>query len=138
MNPVEVFKAYMDRINAGDADGLIDLMTEDHVYIDSDGSRHGGLDEMRKGWAHYFSMFPDYWVRADHVFQDGNQIVGTGHAGGTYAPDGRLRQENKWEVTIAWRALIRDERVTEWQIYVNVEKVLQIVNRVNDERQAKD
>jgi ketosteroid isomerase-like protein len=31
MHPVEVAKAFVDRINAHDVNGLADLMTEDHV-----------------------------------------------------------------------------------------------------------
>ena len=50
MNPVETVLAFIDRINQRDPDKLAQLMTEDHVFIDSLGQAVRGREQMRAGW----------------------------------------------------------------------------------------
>jgi hypothetical protein len=40
MTPLQVTKAFIERINAHDVEGLYELMSEDHVFINSDGFVH--------------------------------------------------------------------------------------------------
>ena len=90
MNPVETILQFLERINQHDADKLAELMTEDHVFIDSLGQSTRGREKMRTGWQGYFAFCPDYWVSHEEIFQNGNLIAVFGAAGGTLAANGRL------------------------------------------------
>jgi len=130
MTPKEVTKAFIERINAHDADGLYELMSEDHCFIDSDGHVHkGGRDKMRKAWQNYFVIMPDYWIKCEQMLSDGEVVAVFGRAGGTYTRDGQLNPESRWEVPAAWKAVVSGGKVTEWHIYVDLEPIRQIMAR---------
>jgi ketosteroid isomerase-like protein len=132
MTPQEVVKAFIERINAHDVEGMYELMSEDHAFIDSDGFAHEGRDMMRKAWQDYFTMMPDYWIECDQILSEGEVIAVFGKAGGTYTRDGELKVENMWEVPAAWRAVVRGDKVSEWRIYVDVEPIRQIMARESE------
>jgi ketosteroid isomerase-like protein len=114
---VEVALAFVARINAHDVDGIVGLLTPDHVFIDSLGSTLRGPDSLRQGWKAYLERFPDYAVEVTEQLCRGHVVVLLGKARGTYRVNGRLPRENFWEIPAAWRAVIRNERVAEWQVY---------------------
>lgn len=60
MSPTETVLQFMDCINQRDVDKLAELMTEDHVFIDSLGNSVHGREKMRAGWRGYFALCPDY------------------------------------------------------------------------------
>ena len=81
MNPVEVVLQFLERINQHNADKLAELMTEDHVFIDSLGQSVRGREKMRTGWQSYFAFCPDYWVTHEEIFQHGILVAVFGAAG---------------------------------------------------------
>lgn len=116
---------FVERINAHDLVGLVDLMTPDHALVDSLGQRstRPGIEE---GWRRYFEMVPDYWVKLERSFRDGDTAVLVGRAGGTYVPSGKtVRPENRWETPAVWVARIRGKKVAEWRIYCDNEPIRQ-------------
>ena len=115
--PAEVVLAFMDRINAADADGICALMTHDHVFVDGLGNRVTGKGKMRGGWKYYFSMFPDYRVSHEDVLADHDIVAVFGTASGTLAVKGILPKENHWEAPAAWKAVVRDGKIAEWRVY---------------------
>ncbi len=115
--PADVVLAFMDRINAADVDGIVALMTDDHIFIDGLGNRVVGKEKMRGGWKYYFSMFPDYRVSHEDVFTDRDTVAVFGSASGTLAVKGATPKENHWEAPAAWKATVRDGKVAQWQVY---------------------
>jgi hypothetical protein len=67
-------------------------------------------------------MCPDYWIQADHVLAEPGEVLAAGKAGGTI--DGVL-----WRTPAAWRAVIRDGKVAEWQVFADNMPVYQILAR---------
>lgn len=126
-NPVEVALAFVAKINAHDVDGLFALMTPDHVFIDSVGTTVRGAGQMRAGWKSYLAWFPDYAVEVTEQFSRGEIVAFLGKARGTYAVGGKLSRQNSWEISAAWRALIRNRRVAEWQVYCDNDPVRKIM-----------
>jgi len=53
MTPEEVARSFVDAINSQRLDRLTELMTDDHVFIDSDGSEVSGRQRIREGWKNY-------------------------------------------------------------------------------------
>jgi ketosteroid isomerase-like protein len=124
------------RMNRRSPDRLVELMTKDHVFIDSLGSVRSGRGKMGAAWTGYFGMFPDYSVEINSAFSEGEVVVLLGRACATYAPDGNRRPENRWAVPAAWRAVVRDGLVAEWQVYADNAPVVEILNRVNAANQS--
>ena len=122
---------FVERINRRSPDAIAELMTDDHVFVDSLGRMRSGREQMRRNWERYLVMFPDYAVEVDRTFTDGRVVVLLGRARGTYAPDGVPREENRWEMPAAWRAVIRGGLVAEWQVYADNSPVLKIIERAS-------
>ena len=125
--PVAIAEAFVRAINRQNAGEIAALMTDDHVFIDSDGAEYRGKERMRTGWEQYFRMFPDYRITIHETYSRGEVVVFLGIAEGTYAVDGELRAENRWSVPAAWRAVVRDDGLAEWRLYVNVEPIVKIL-----------
>jgi len=129
MSPVETVLQFLERINQHDADKLAELMTEDHVFIDSLGQSTRGRENMRAGWRGYYAFCPDYWVSHEEIFQDGNLVAVFGSAGGTIAANDKLLPENKWRVSAAWLATVEHGLVKEWRVYADNKPVYDILAR---------
>jgi ketosteroid isomerase-like protein len=121
MTPIEMVLEFMDRINQRDPDKLAELMTEDHVFIDSLGQTMRGRATMRKGWQGYYAFCPDYWVSHEDIFQSGSIVAVFGAAGGTISVKGKLLSENKW------RTVVENSLVQEWRVYADNKPVYDIM-----------
>lgn len=127
MTAVEIVLEFLERINKRDADKLAELMTEDHVFIDSLGHSVRGREQMRTGWRMYYAFCPDYWVSHEEIFQNGNMVAVFGSAGGTIAANGKLLPENKWRIEAAWLAVVENQLVKEWRVYADNKPVYDIL-----------
>lgn len=88
--------AFVSAINRRDSEEIARLMTEDHVFVDSLGTRITGREAMRNGWEAYFRMVPDYAIEIEETFVDRPVVVMLGAAHGTYCGGGALEPENRW------------------------------------------
>jgi ketosteroid isomerase-like protein len=123
----DVVLEFVDRINRHEVAGLAALMTEDHLFIDGPGQEVRGREPMEKGWLGYFAWFPDYSIQVDDALSRGNVVALFGTAQGTYAVKGNLLAEAHWEIPAAWKAVVRDGRVSEWRVYADNEPVWKIM-----------
>lgn len=117
--PVNTMLAFLEQINARNVDGLCASMTDEHVFLNGLGNRMQGGESMRKGWAGNFRLFPDYRVSHKDVFSQGDVVAAFGSAEGTLAVKGELPKENHWSASAAWRAVVRDGLIAEWQVYAD-------------------
>ncbi|MGA2170359.1 MAG: nuclear transport factor 2 family protein [Terracidiphilus sp.] len=122
-----VAQAFVRAINRQDVEALAELMAPEHRFIDSLGNLVEGREKMRAGWAGYFRMVPDYQIAVEEIFCDGTVVVMLGVAEGTYAPNGELRAENRWETPAAWRAFVEDGKVAEWRVYADNEPMRRLM-----------
>jgi ketosteroid isomerase-like protein len=129
VKPIEIVQLFIDRINAQDADGLAALMTESHRFIDSLGNIVTGRESMRVGWAAYFSMVPDYRIEAKEWFCEGKTVVLLGSTGGTFTSDGTLSLDNQWKTPVAIRALAKEDKVAEWQVFADNEPIRKLMTK---------
>ena len=132
MNPLQVAEAFVAAINAGDADQLADLMTQDHTFIDADGSEHAGRDQMHTGWREHFEMVPDLKIEVLERFSADDTVVLIGQAEGTIAQDNQLKPENHWSVPAAWRVVVHSELVAVWQLFANQHSMHEILDRIKE------
>lgn len=98
-------------------------MTRHHTFIDSLGGK-SPRPGILSGWRAYFEVVPDYWVKIDRAFSDGDTAIVIERAGGTYVSEGGVaRPENKWETPAVWIARIEGQKVAEWRIYSDNEPI---------------
>ena len=122
---------FIDTINAHDIARLFDLMTDDHIFIDTLGQRMSGVEKIQGSWQKFMEVFPDYTVSVTDIFQRGNVIGIFGTASGTYSLKGRHVSDAHWEIPAAWKAVVKNERIAVWQIIADFEPVRQIKARLN-------
>ncbi len=60
VDPKYIALKFNECINSQDLNGLVNLMTEDHCFIDISEELHEGREKMRKEWKNFFSLYPDY------------------------------------------------------------------------------
>jgi len=120
---------FVKKINAHDIDGLCEMMTQHHLFIDSVNTKVRGRDAMRKAWGVYFHMVPDFTIEISEVMVSGSTVGLFGRATGTFSPDGTLEERNRWQMPSAWRAVVHDNLVAEWQVYADNEPVRALLSR---------
>jgi ketosteroid isomerase-like protein/uncharacterized damage-inducible protein DinB len=120
---------FVNAINSHDVDALCDLMTGDHVLVDSGGHVIQGIDHVRKAWDGYFAMFPDYRIAAAETIDKSPWFAVVGSARGTYAVDGALAKENSWSIPAAWLVGVRGDKIHHWQVYADNDPVRRILER---------
>jgi|SRR5262245_32125190 len=121
--PLGAVRALIRAINGRRVDRITALLTDNHRFIDSLGNVVRGSKDVATGFAAYFQMVPDYRIDVVHMLTAGNTVLVWGSARGSYVPQGRDTAIGHWQVPAAWRAIVRQGRVAEWQVYVDNEPV---------------
>jgi len=115
---------FVQAINHADVETLIELMTDDHVFIDSQGNKATGKENLKSGWIGYFDLFPDYKIEINEILEKDSLICMLGFASGTY----KNIKDNHWRIPAAWTAIIKDNKVMSWQVYADNIIVMEIIN----------
>ena len=68
---------FNEYINNQDINGLSNLMTEDHIFIDRKGDHYG---DMVNGWKEFFNNFPTYKNYFTRVESRDNLVILIGYA----------------------------------------------------------
>ncbi len=117
--------AFIDRINAHDVAGLAELMSDNHTFIDAHGNEVTGKEKMTAGWRAYFDWFPDYYIEVTDVFENGDTFALFGFAGGSF----KNSQTESWQVPAAWKAVVRNDRLSGWQVFADTKIPFEIIER---------
>jgi ketosteroid isomerase-like protein len=126
----ETVLAFISSINARDADGLGELMSDDHRFIDALGNEVQGKEKMIAGWRGYFEWFPDYWIEVNEVFAGEaaaaeQTFAMFGFAGGSF----KGNSNRSWRIPAAWRAIVKDGRISLWQVFADTKIQFDIIER---------
>lgn len=129
MSAKDIVLKFIERINSQNIEGMCNLMTEQHRFIDALGCVIEGREQMRQGWRGYFQMVPDYQILCEELMENGNVVAGFGSAGGTYSPGGgeRLSAENRWQIPAAWRVEVENDLISEWRVYADNEPIRKLM-----------
>jgi ketosteroid isomerase-like protein len=117
-------------INSRKAEAVCSLLTDDSVLIDSLGGRVEGPAKLRSAWEGYFKLVPDYTISHEEIFANGDTVALFGIAQGTYSSNGRIKKENFWETPAAWRAVVKDNKIAQWQVFADNEPIRAIMRKV--------
>jgi len=107
---------FNDCINNRNLDGLADLMTDDHKFIDSAENAINGKGICLDAWRGFFSGFPDYKNVFESVTSDSDVVLMAGYSTCSEpALDGRA----------IWTARIVGDQVSEWRVYDDTPEIRQ-------------
>ena len=111
--PVAAVIGFIDAINRGDVGRLTALMSPDHRLQVLQEPPVTGRDANRDAWHGYVTAFPDYVIYPDRLVHRGDDVAVLGSTTGSHLglPDHEERQ-----LTVIWRATVRDGLLTLWQI----------------------
>jgi hypothetical protein len=126
---VEIVIRFITAINSRNVDLISEMISEDHKFTDSLGNIFRGKEVLTKGWTSYLHIFPDYKIEVDEIFDNGEKVMFTGKASGTYFSSEVFINENHWEINAAWRALIVNGKIKEWQVFGDNKPVYEIIER---------
>ena len=126
---LEVLKtviSFVEKINEHDVEGMAELMSDDHVFTDSMGIIVKGKKEMKNAWESYFSWFPDYKITVVNTLLTNDSVGMFGKAKGTFDSE-EPSDSDKFEIPAAWRGKVKDNLITEWQVFADNEVVRDII-----------
>jgi ketosteroid isomerase-like protein len=128
---IKITLDFIEAINNADVDKICSLMSVDHIFIDSQDNLTTGKDCMKKAWVEYFRMFPDYKIEIDDILEKDSMVCLLGHASGTYRNLQNKTNGNHWRIPASWKAIINNNKVTQWQVYADNLIVADIIKRNN-------
>ncbi|MBI3189189.1 MAG: nuclear transport factor 2 family protein [Ignavibacteriales bacterium] len=125
---IEIVKAFIEQINIQNVVGLTSLMTDNHTFIDAQNHKFVGVETMKAGWLGYFTLFPDYRIEVEQMFEDGNTVTVFGYASGTYkgmsdTPDAH------WRLPASWKAIVENGKIKLWQVYADTKIPFEIMQK---------
>lgn len=113
IDPREIVEQFNQCINNRDISGLSKLMSDNHLFIDSENNRQSGKEEMIKAWKGFFDQFPDYKNHFSQMEYKKDKVVIVGHSSCSFEPlDGPA----------IWTAIVKDRLVEEWRVYNDTEE----------------
>jgi ketosteroid isomerase-like protein len=127
---LKVVQDFIESINTADIERLYNLMTDDHVFVDSQDNKMIGNENMKKAWTGYFGLYSDYKIEITDTLQNDSIIVMLGYASGTYKTN-KISSDNSnhWRVPAAWKVVVSDNKIKFWQVYADNIKALEIINK---------
>lgn len=123
-------QSFIDAINAHDMQGLGELLSGDHVFIDAQGNEVRGKEKLIAGWRGYFEWFPDYGIEVSEVIPsditpEGHNFALFGFAKGSF----KGNADASWRLPAAWKAVVQDGRVALWQVFADTKIPFEIIAR---------
>jgi ketosteroid isomerase-like protein len=129
MTDKEIVLAFIKAINDHDVNKILDLMPEDHVFIDGRGGKQIGKTIMKEGWQNYYQMFPDYSVEITDIIEE-NSVIGLfGSVSATYKIIKDTTNSNFWKTPAAWKAIVENKKIKHWQVYCDYTQLMEIVKK---------
>ncbi len=109
MNPQAVVTSFNDAITRQDIGVLNNLITDNHVFIDSTGGRTEGREAVVAAWKSFFDQFPGYVnIFADMQQPDETHVVIIGHSECSVP---------ELAGPALWRATIDTDRIAMWEVF---------------------
>ena len=107
-----IVESFVAAINAQDLNKLVELMSQDHTFIDNGGNVYTGRDRMKAAWESYFFSFPNYRIQVEFILPSGADIAVVGKTTGSH-----VSAEQEERELVVWTAKIADDLVSEWRVF---------------------
>jgi ketosteroid isomerase-like protein len=106
--PETIVGRFNDCINGRDVGCLSRLMTDDHLFVDSEGGRVDGKQRCLAAWRGFFDAYPDYRNVFACMSASADVVAVAGRS---------VCSEPALDGPALWTARVRDGRVCEWRVH---------------------
>lgn len=125
----ETVLKFVEAINNANITQLENLMSEDHIFVDSGNGKYHGKENMKQGWIGYFNMFPDYKIEIIDITENDSLIGIFGYASGTYKGLKDEMNSNYYRTPASWKVIVKDGKIKQWQVYCESKRFEEIVEK---------
>jgi ketosteroid isomerase-like protein len=109
--------SFIKAINDHDVDKIVNLMSEDHIFIDARDNKLVGKKAMKEGWEGYFKLFPDYKIEVSDIIENESVIGLFGYAGATCKNLRNKTNINSWRIPVSLKAIVEKNKIKHWQVF---------------------
>jgi ketosteroid isomerase-like protein len=121
--------SFVKSINDHDVNKIVNLMTEDHIFIDGMDNKTVGKKGMKEAWEGYFQLFPDYQIEISDTTENESVVGLFGYAKATYKNLSNNENSNFWKSPASWKALVENNKIKHWQVYCDYSELLRIIDK---------
>jgi ketosteroid isomerase-like protein len=121
--------SFVKAINDHDVDGIINLMSEDHIFIDALDNISVGKKALKEGWKGYYELFPDYQIEISDITENVSTLGLFGYASATYKNLTNKLNSNFWRIPASWKAIIENNKIKHWQVYCDYSNLFKIIEK---------
>jgi len=122
---------FINHINRHDVDAIASLLSDDHIFTDTDNNTVIGKENMKTAWKLYFDWFPDYTIEISDIIQGETCIAAFGFASATYLNLHNEQKSNHWHIPASWKIILENEKIKLWQVYADTKIIFDITKRNN-------
>lgn len=122
---------FVKQINNHNVEGIANLLTDDHSFVDAYGQCITGKEEMKKAWKVYFDWFPDYVISISEIIIGKQCTTMLGFASGTYKGIKNETNSFYWRLPAAWKIIVENEKIKHWQVYCDTKIPFDIMGKNN-------
>jgi ketosteroid isomerase-like protein len=122
---------FVKAINDHDVDEIINLMSEDHIFIDAKDNKSVGKKGMKEGWEGYYELFPDYQIEISDITENVSTIGLFGYISATYKNLTNKLNSNFWRTPASWKAIVKNNKIKHWQVYCDYSSLFKIIEKNN-------
>jgi ketosteroid isomerase-like protein len=120
---------FVKAINDHNVDEIINLMSEDHIFIDAIDNKSVGKKGMKEGWKAYYELFPDYQIEISDITENVSTIGLFGYASATYKSLTNKLNSNFWRIPASWKAIVENNKIKHWQVYCDYSSLFKIIEK---------
>jgi ketosteroid isomerase-like protein len=120
---------FVKAINDHDVNEIVNLMSEDHLFIDGQDNKSIGKKDMREGWERYYELFPDYQIEISDIIESGSSIGLFGYVKATYKNLTNKLNSNLWRTPASWKAIVENNKIKHWQVYCDYSDLFRIIDK---------
>jgi len=122
---------FVKAINDHDVDEIINLMSEDHIFIDAKDNKSVGKKGMKEEWEGYYELFPDYQIEISDIIENVSTIGLFGYVSATYKNLTNKLNSNFWRIPASWKAIVKNNKIKHWQVYCDYSSLFKIIEKNN-------
>jgi ketosteroid isomerase-like protein len=122
---------FVKAINDHDVNEIVNLMSEDHIFIDGTNHKTVGKKGMKEGWEGYYELFPDYKIEILEVTENESVVGLFGFVNATYKNLTNELNSNFWRITVSWKAIVENNKTKHWQVYCDYSDLFKIIEKNN-------
>ena len=124
-----IVSQFIEAINQQDVNRIFELISEDHVFINSHGKSTSGKQNMKQAWKSYFDFFPDYTIEVTEVIESEGVVGVFGWASATYMNKRNKQDSNYWRLPCAWKGVVANKKLRVWQVFSDTKIPYEIIEK---------